>query len=157
MTGATRLRIADGQTNRYLYSTSGPATVIEFQTLSRSWIVLIASGTVIALGALLIYAPATRRPVVLLVTAVILLGTAVWSPSAAILGAQAAAVGLLLAIAAGFASWWIADRTPPVAPSSTPAHRIERGSSANRPRHEDRSAATTLTIPAEVNAGDSRA
>jgi hypothetical protein len=154
ITRATRLRIADGQTNRYLFSTSGAASDLEFQTLSRTWIVLIASGAVIALGALLIYAPAARRPFVLLVTAVILLATAAWSPSAAILGAQAAAVGLLLAIAAGVGSWWLADRKPVSAPASTPAHRIERGSSANRPRPEERSGATTLTIPADLNAGD---
>lgn len=151
---AAPLRLTPGQTNRYLFSVGGSPGTMEVRTLSRSVLVLAASGAVIGLGLMLIYAPVARRPAVLLVFAVALAGVALWSPSAAILGGQAAAVGLGLALLAGACSWWLGDRKPTPSPPSAPALRVERGSSANRPRREDRSQATTLTIPAEVGAGE---
>jgi hypothetical protein len=94
----------------------------------------------------------------LVLVGVSLLGVAVWSPATAILGAQAAVVGLLVALVAGVASYWLKDRTAP-APSTITTHsdrveRVDRGSSANRPRREDRSQATTLTVPAELDVAD---
>jgi hypothetical protein len=155
LTAATPIRITDGQSNRFLFSANGPASVMEFRTLPRSLIVLAASGAVVLFGLVAIYTSRARRAVVLLLAGVVLVGVAVWSPAAAILGAQAAAIGLLLSVVAGACSWWLADRRPQPAGQSSAAHRIERGSSASRPRREDRSQATTLSIPAEVNAGDS--
>jgi hypothetical protein len=125
---------------------------MEIRTLPRSVIVLAASGTVIVFGLILIYVHV--RPIVLLLGGAALAGVALWSPSAAVLAAQAAAVGLVLSIVAGAYSWWMADRTPASSSPSAPAQPIERGSSASRSRREDRSQATTLTIPAEVSAGD---
>jgi hypothetical protein len=158
LTGATPQRIADGQTNRYLFSTNGPAKAIVFHTWSRSSIVLLASSLVIALALLFVYVSAAKRPAMLVLVGVSLLGVAVWSPATAILGAQAAVVGLLVALVAGVASYWLKDRTAP-APSTITTHsdrveRVERGSSANRPRRDDRSQATTLTVPAELDVAD---
>lgn len=155
LTGAVPQRLADGQTNRYLFSTNGPAKPIAFRTLSRSSIVLLASSLVIALALAFVYISAAKRPAILVLFGVVLFGVAVWSPVAAILGAQAAVVGLLVALLAGVASFWLKDRPAP-APSTITAHsdRVDRGSSANRPRRDDRSQATTLTVPAELDVAD---
>lgn len=156
ITAASPVRITSGQTNRYLFSVSGPAGSMEVRTAPRSLLVLVASGIAIVFVLMLIYAPAARRPTVMLAVGVALVGIAFWSPSAAILGAQAAAVGLALSIAAGAMSWWLGDRRQPASSPSAPALRVDRGSSANRPRREDRSQATTLTVPAEVSAGEAK-
>ncbi len=154
LTGATPIKAATGQSNRYLFSTNGPAQRIEFSTLPRWLIVLIASGAAIAVGLALLYAPIVRRPAVLLLGCVALVAVAIWSPSAAVLGGQAAAVGLVLAVAAGIASWWLGGRQVAAAAPSAQTDRIERGSSASRRRRDDRSQATTLNVPAELDVAD---
>lgn len=155
LTGAAPQRITDGQTNRYLFSTNGPAKPIVFRTWSRSSIVLLASSMVLAIALTFVYVSAAKRPAMLVLVGVALFGVAVWSPVAAILGAQAAVVGLLVALLAGVASFWLKDRTA-ATPSTITAHsdRVDRGSSANRPRRDDRSQATTLTVPAELDVAD---
>ncbi|MEX2185217.1 MAG: hypothetical protein WD875_00415 [Pirellulales bacterium] len=154
LTGATPIKSSAGQSNRYLFSTSGPVERIEFHTLPRWLIVLLASGAAIAVGLALIYAPIARRPVALLSLCVVLVAVAIWSPSAAILGGQAAAVGLLLSIGAGIASWWLGDRVATPTPANSHSDRVERGSSASRRPRDDRSRATTLTVPAELDIAD---
>jgi len=99
--GAAHRMPVPAETNRYLYSTLGTPGTCRLRTASRSWIVLVASGAALVAGLILIYVPMVRRPGLLLVLAVVLLGLGVWSPATALLGAQAAVLGLVLTVLAG--------------------------------------------------------
>src|SRR5690606_513480 len=87
--------------NEYLFSASEPVDRLRFVAAPRSWIVAAASGALLLVGLLLLYVPAIRRPGVLLTAAVGLAATAMLYPHTAVVLAQAAALGLLLAVVAG--------------------------------------------------------
>jgi len=90
--------------NCYLYSAMGPVNHCELRTASRAGIVLGASGAALFAGLLLIYFPRARHPASLLVATVFLVSLGIMVPEPAILGAQAAALGLVLALVAGILS-----------------------------------------------------
>ncbi|MHB9045983.1 MAG: hypothetical protein ACYC35_08590 [Pirellulales bacterium] len=92
--------LPDG-TNRYLFSVAGSPGIVELWTVSRSLLVLIASGAALVVGLLLIYVPLARGPGALLVVALGLLTAAAVYPEAALLVAQAASFGMVLALMAG--------------------------------------------------------
>lgn len=108
--GAVRRTPLPAGTNRYLYSTLGPIGPCRLHTAGRSWIVLVSSGAALVLGLVLLYVPAVRRPALLLVLAVGLLGWGAWSPETAVLGAQAAALGVLLTVLAALLQRVLAER-----------------------------------------------
>ena len=87
-------------TSQYLFSAVGPHQQLMVQTADRSWIVGASSLLVLAAGLLLIYLPAVRRSGVLLLVAIMLVALSWWVPSTTILLAQAASVGLVLALTA---------------------------------------------------------
>ena len=87
--------------NVYLFSTLGNVNQAEFRTAGRSWIVLWASGAALVAGLLLIYIPATRHPTTLLIVGLALLAAEFIAPEATLLLAQAASLGLALALLAG--------------------------------------------------------
>ena len=70
----------------------------ELRTANRWLIVLVASSSVLLGGLVLIYVPASRHPAALLVLAVGLLGASISYPAPALLVAQAASLGLALAL-----------------------------------------------------------
>ncbi|MGQ9576099.1 MAG: hypothetical protein ACUVUC_12350 [Thermoguttaceae bacterium] len=100
--GARHLSNLPAQTNRYLFSSLGAAEYAQLRTASRAVIVLAASGLVLVAGLMGIYVRALRHPVVLLGAAVGLGSAAALNLEPAVLGSQAAAVGLLLAILAAW-------------------------------------------------------
>jgi hypothetical protein len=75
---------------------------MEFATAPRWLIVLAASASVLALALGCIYLPAMRRPWMLVALACLLAGLALAFPTAALLAAQASALGLVLAVLAVF-------------------------------------------------------
>jgi hypothetical protein len=108
-------------TNRYLYSTVGGTAPLTVHTISRSRLVLWASLPLLACGLILIYLPAARHPAtVLVVAAIVAIGTLI-DPESALLVAQAASLGLVLAALA----WVLARVSLRTTPSTVPI----RGSS----------------------------
>jgi hypothetical protein len=91
---------APSRTNQYVYSALGPIHHVRVYSVSRAFVLLVASGAVLAAGLILIYLPRFRRPGALLVVAVSLAALAIWSPAAAVVGAQCSILGLLLLVAA---------------------------------------------------------
>jgi hypothetical protein len=89
-------------TNSYLFSREGPAVLAELRTASRTKIVAVASLAALAAGLVLIYLPATRHPVTLLLVTVLLAGLLTLEPAPTLLLAQAASLGLALTLLAGF-------------------------------------------------------
>ncbi|MGA2067221.1 MAG: hypothetical protein ABSG86_19775 [Thermoguttaceae bacterium] len=102
--------LAAGGVNDYLFSTLGTVEVAELRTASRSMIVLAASGAALLAGLLLIYLPKTRHPASVLVATVALAAAAVWWPEPALLAAEAAVLGLVLALVAGLLSYTLGRR-----------------------------------------------
>ncbi len=98
--GAVRQDPIPPGTNRYLFTTFGAARQLELTTVSRSLLLLSASGIALAIGLLLIYVPALRHPAVLFVTGIALLTLAVAAPEISIQLAQAASLGVVLALSA---------------------------------------------------------
>jgi hypothetical protein len=150
---------ARGRANTYLFSMHGPATPLELNAVPRALVVLVASGAALLAGLALLLLPRLRHPAALLVVASLLGGLALVSPPTAVLVAQAALLGVGLAVAAGIASWVVSPRSAePITTIAPASDRIERGSgSGGRFARSDRSGATTLTAPADALATDSDA
>jgi hypothetical protein len=152
LTAASQADLLKAKTNRYSYSALGAPEQIEFYTAPRSALLLVASGSVLVLGLVLLFAPASRRPVVLLFVAVALAGLAIYSPAWAILLAQASLLGLLLVLVAA------------VLKRSQYAHRrtvwhgaagagVDRSSATHTIlRRDSSSQVTTLTAPLDLDA-----
>ncbi len=113
--------------NHYLFSTLGAAEPLQIHTISRTRLVLLASLPLLLCGLLLIYWPAARHPATLLVAAVAMAAVATIDPESAVLIAQAATLGLFLALVA-FVMARVSVR-PPVPPA-----RPMRGSSQSLDR-----------------------
>ncbi len=118
--GSKRWRPESAAANRYLFSRLGPQVELDVWTIRRSWLVLAASLATLLAGLALIYAPAARRPGVLLVAGVLLAAGALAEPETTILVAQASVLGLALALLAV----WLASR---VRHESLPSPPVMRG------------------------------
>jgi hypothetical protein len=86
--------------NRYLFSSFGDLPVLRLHTIRRSLLVLTAAGLAMGAGLLWIRFPALRCASVVYGLMVALMGLAIAFPGPAILTAQAAAVGVVLAVLA---------------------------------------------------------
>jgi hypothetical protein len=148
--GAHFLAPLPESTNRYVFSGLGRIHGGELRIASRAWIVLMASGVVLILGLVAIYAPATRNPAVLLTLAVLLLAAGILYPEPTLLLAQAASLGLVLALVAAILRRSLTRRPTPL--YREPSHVIlERGST--KPFHQLPSAgnqASTESTPAVI-------
>ncbi len=113
--------------NYYLYSTVGAAEPLRLYTISRARLVLLASLPLLLCGLVLIYWPKARHPASLLVAAVAVAAVGAIDPESAVLLAQAASLGLVLAVMA-----FILARVS-VRPSVAPAAPV-RGSSQSLDR-----------------------
>jgi hypothetical protein len=89
---------AGGQ-SEYLFTGLLPVASIEVATMPRWLIVLAASSAVLALAAAWFYVPGARRTWIIAIAAVAIAAAAVTNPTAALLLAQASAIGLVLAVA----------------------------------------------------------
>jgi hypothetical protein len=146
---AARQRIVNADSaNRYLFSTLGAAEPLQIHTISRTRLVLLASLPLLLCGLMLIYWPATRHPATLLVAAVSVAVVGTIDPESAVLLAQAATLGLLLALAA-FVMARVSVR-PPV-PSATPirgsSHSLDRSFTESYQRAPSGSQPSTATNP----------
>jgi len=99
--GATTRAALPEQSNAYLFSACGEVTRVALRTAGRTWIVLCASGAALVVGLLLIYVPVVRRPPVWMALCVALAAAGLIAPEPSLLLAQAAGLGLALALAAG--------------------------------------------------------
>ncbi len=104
--GATAGELPPATANRYLFSSLGPQIDLEIWTVKRSGLVFISSLAMLLVGLVLIYVPSARHPSALFVAAIVLLAGALLEPEVAMLLAQAAALGLILALMAA----WLARR-----------------------------------------------
>ncbi len=111
--GAAPLAPETDAANRYLFSSFGKPPRVELRTAGRAWIVLWASGAALILGLLLIYVPAGRRPATLFVLGLALLAAGLIAPEPTLLLAQAAVLGLVLALLAGLLERGLIGRRPP--------------------------------------------
>jgi len=114
--------------NFYLFSSLGSVDRYELRTAGRTWIVLFASGAALVGGLLLIYVPVSRHPAVLFGTGLLLLGIGLLNPEPALLAAQAASLGLALALLAGLLERSVARRRrEPILPDA-PDVILDKGS-----------------------------
>ena len=148
--GATPRPTLPDRDNLYLFSTLGDVPAAEFQTASRTWIVLWASGAALVIGLVLIYLPAARHPAVLLAAGLALLVAGLIAPEPAFLLAQAASLGLGLTLLTGLFARGMSGRRRRVPPRKEASHsRIEVGSTRTPPRPPAVSGpASTESIPA---------
>jgi hypothetical protein len=110
--GAPPRAAPTGQVNEYLFSAFGDVDRCVVHTAGRSWIVLAASGAALLAGLLLIYVRRLRHPATLLSAAVLLLAAGMVYPEPAALAAQAAVLGLVLALAAAILARGLARQRP---------------------------------------------
>jgi len=111
-------------TNRYLFSVTRLGDTIEVRSVGRSLLVLVASGLVLGCGLALIYLPILRHPAVMMAASVGVLAAAALAPELAVLGLQAAALGLALTVLAGL---------------------LKRGAPPDRSRWATRAASSSIT------------
>ncbi len=88
------------RTNRYVFSKLGSLDSVKFVSASRSYIVLVVSGSALLAGLLLMTMPFPKKAGLLLALATVLLILAVAFPDPAIMAIQAAALGVGLALVA---------------------------------------------------------
>ena len=97
--------------NEYLYSGLAPVSSIELVTAPRWFIVLVSSGSVLALALAWIYVPAVRRRWVVVAVACLLAVMAVAYPTPAMLLGQASILGVALAALAALIARLVARPT----------------------------------------------
>jgi hypothetical protein len=119
-------------------------------------VLAVGAGAALLIGLALLHVRALRRPEALLAVAVALAALSLALPEAAILAAQAAGLGLLIAFGAALWSWLTSGR---VAWATAPASRIStqlepRSTEAREPRLDRLSGLTTATVPAGGTAAE---
>jgi hypothetical protein len=98
--------------NEYLFTGLSPVSTMQFVTAPRWLIVLVASASVLGLALGCIHVPALRRPWMIGAVGCLLAGLALAFPAAALLLAQASALGLVLAVLTIFISRLVARPAP---------------------------------------------
>ncbi|MHC4398888.1 MAG: hypothetical protein ACYTG0_04330 [Planctomycetota bacterium] len=126
--GAESLTAVPKAANRYLFSNLGPVAGCTLRTARRWMIVLGASLPVLAAGLFLIYVPACRHPAVLLVAAVGLLAAGLLYPEPTLLAAQAASLGMALALVAALLRWTVGRRRRDLRPWEASSSVLFQGS-----------------------------
>ena len=98
--GASTQEAVSPDTNRYLFSSTGSVDSVGFVRISRLVLMLMASGTALAVALPFVYLPVLRQPAVFVVVGVMLLASAIAYPEHSVMLGQAAAIGLGLAVVA---------------------------------------------------------
>jgi hypothetical protein len=101
--------------NCYLFSALGPVERLDARTSNLSLIVFSASLIILLIGLAWLYMPWMRHRAVLFVLGLTLLAVSLLYPETAFVVAQAASVGVLLALLAGLLRHWISPGRPRVA------------------------------------------
>jgi hypothetical protein len=110
-TGASRQDPLPRGVNTYLFSTLGSVRKLEFTAADRRTLLVLGAGAALAIGLALVHLPALRRPETLLLVATAIAALALLLPDTAVLLAQAAALGLVIALAAAAWVWGTSGRT----------------------------------------------
>ena len=100
--------------NCYLFSALGPVERMDGRTSNLSLIVFSASLIILLFGLAWLYVPWIRHRAVLLAGALAVSAGSLLYPETAFLFAQAASLGVLLALLAGLLRHWISPRRPKV-------------------------------------------
>ncbi|MCI0362211.1 MAG: hypothetical protein L0211_27340, partial [Planctomycetaceae bacterium] len=147
--GASRQDPLPQGANQYLFSSVGSAPALAVSFASRRIILALGGGAALVIGLALLHVRALRRPEVVLAAAVILAALALAFPNVAVLAAQAAGLGLLIALAIALWSWFTSGRqvwtTEPASTQFAPAE--PQSTAAREPRGERHSVLTTATVP----------
>ena len=144
--------LSDGM-NEYLFSTLGTTPPLPLMVASRRTLLGTGGGIALVVGLALYYVRVLRSPVILLGLTVVVAASSIIWPEAAILTAQAAAIGLAIALAVALGSWFTSGRSTWTMPSSSRSSLVEPRSADPRaeprePRLERLSGLTTATVPA---------
>ena len=131
--GARHLPEVPGRTSQYLYSALGSINRCEIRTIRRPLVVLAASGAALVLGLLWVYVRAARHPVCLSAAAAAVSWAIVVYPDLTLLGAQAAALGVVLAGGAAALQRRI-QRRQRAGTWEGSSSVVERGSARSAPR-----------------------
>jgi len=131
----------------YLFSAFGDPKSFDLVVLSRSWIVLAASGAALVLGLLLIYVPASRHPAGLFVLAIVLGSAALWRPEPTVLVLQAASLGLVLVLLAGYLERSVARRRHGLVTLETAGSGMEKDSTQTQVSAVIATPSATETLP----------
>jgi hypothetical protein len=136
--------------SEYLFSSFGPVEKVALRTTNRSLILLMASGIVLVGGLVWVYVPLVRRAWLVLPAVVVFAFFALAYPEPAIFVAQAAVLGLALAIVARHLYWIVIERR--VAKGvvhGTAFFTADRSTTQTQPRRmEGSSHGGSATVPA---------
>jgi hypothetical protein len=133
--GATPGDLPPPAANRYLFSSLGPQADLNIWTIRRSALVFGASLAVLLAAFVIIYVPAVRHPAALFIAAVALLAGSLIEPEAALLFAQAAALGICLALVAAALARRVNRRlAPAVTIVRSPSSILDRSLTQSLPR-----------------------
>ncbi|MFO0870948.1 MAG: hypothetical protein U0935_18625 [Pirellulales bacterium] len=137
------------EANQYLFSSFAPPAELEIQVIDRTVLVLVASGAILLLGLLLMYSPRLRHPGMLWLVAVAGAGLSALAPSLAVLGLQAAALGLVLVMCGLFVRRLVRRRqSQRTILRGTAVSVLDKPlSDARLPRVDSGVQATTATLP----------
>jgi hypothetical protein len=136
--------------SEYLFSSFGPVETVALRTTNRSLIVLLASGIVLVGGLIWVYVPFVRRAWLVLLAIVVFTFFALAYPEPAIFVAQAAVLGLALAIV-GRQLYWVAieRRIARGVVHGTAFFTADRSTTQTQPRRlEGSSHGGSATVPA---------
>jgi hypothetical protein len=140
--------------NEYLYTGLAPVVSIDLITAPR-WIIVLAASSVVLVGGLLwIYLPVVRRRWILIAAACMIAGLAVAFPVPAALLAQAASVGVIVALLAALLRRATARPThwPVTLPTGSSQRQVTtRSESILAPPPAMSAASTAPTVPLRVS------
>jgi hypothetical protein len=108
--GATEQTPPPEAANQYLFTSFEPPKELVVFTASRRLILLAASGAALLAGLLMVYCPVLRHPGVLLAGGLGLLAASILVPELSLLAAQAASMGLVLALLGRVLDWIVVRR-----------------------------------------------
>lgn len=134
--------------NAFLFSSFGSLPKIEIRVASRRTVLLMCSGLVLVAGLALLYLPALRHPLMIMLLGVGVAALTLWNPDGAILVAQAAVAGLGCALLAQLLKSLYGRRSVQGVSLRSPSpSAIEGRSTEPHVRYEPGSQATTATAP----------
>lgn len=138
--------------NTYLFGTLAQAPRLPLVVASRRLLLLVAAGLALAVGLAVIYVPALRGPVPLLLAATALGGLSLAYPDAALLLGRAAVLGVAVTFAIGIWRWlaWGPSALPVESRSTISSPRPAPASSTTLPRPDRAPPLTTATAPAAM-------
>jgi hypothetical protein len=130
--GPTETSLPTGM-NQYKFETFGTDSGGTFRSMSRHIIVLIGAGLALLVGFMLMYVPATRHVLTILLVAFATTAIALWFSEPVLVLLQPAALGLALAVLAALLQGWLRrQRQGRIVALTAPSALLAPGSSLHR-------------------------